>query len=264
VHPNSLGCIACLAPPRRVGRPSRPRVRSRPREQYRGRVFHAITRKYGYTRLESELTYSINGYGRAARLAGPCNVACIAGAHPFHEISLQAFRRIARTAIRHDVMHASGKRGRDGERARGIEETLSDLRLVENCGMQFIATRYSHAGWHSLQAPASRSPRWPRALKLISRDFFCRESAARTAFWHDTTGEIGVSKSLPSIYFISMAGGTCGSVAVRRRMFDIKSRKDCAYRSIAKSPRRGSWMKQMYHMILHWKNYYFNKNLMCF
>lgn len=50
----------------RPGRPSRSRntAVARPREQYRGRVFCAITRKYGYTRLESELAHSINGYCR--------------------------------------------------------------------------------------------------------------------------------------------------------------------------------------------------------
>jgi len=40
------------------------------REQYRGRVFCAITRKYGYTRLESELAHSINGYDRAEQRNG--------------------------------------------------------------------------------------------------------------------------------------------------------------------------------------------------
>lgn len=145
----------------------------------------------------------------------------------------------------------------------GIEETLTDLRLVNAaCNLSHNSIS-SYTGSGACCKPASGSPpppaRWPRDLKLISRDFFCRGSAARTAFWHDTTGEIGASKS--HRYILSRWQVERAIPLRSAAVYSIKSRKDCSYRSVAKSLNRGSWMKQMYRIILHWKNYYFNKNL---
>lgn len=94
------------------GRPSRA-SRSAHHHAPRGNiaaVYFAITRKYGYTRLESELAHSINVYCRAApRAIALCThtVHTHPVAHLFHGIfptPCTAPRRIVASAIPRDVI----------------------------------------------------------------------------------------------------------------------------------------------------------------